>query len=429
MTIKKIRGTRDLFPLTPYTNLYNNLQLYLILHNFQEIHTPIFEFESLFTKNLGISTDIVNKEMYTVSHKHASIEENKGTMVLRPELTAAMMRAYFENNIQNLPTKLFQIGPVFRHERPQKGRYREFFQCSIEIINCLSIGYDLQLLIALDNFFSIHLKEGTFQLEINFLGSITERESYKKALYNYCIKKKNYFPKQIQEKLSENSILRILENTNEEVIEILQDAPLIFEYLNQQSIDTWSTITNGLKEQNILYKHNTKLVRGLDYYNNLIFEFTSCQLGAQNAFCGGGRYDTLSLNFNNKIIPSLGAGIGLDRLLILQELIQNNKNERFFIPILFNNLEIEKNSTCAFVIQNILVKNNIETDIYFDKTSLKSALKKAHNENAIGVIILDEASIQYNTCIVKNMSKEYHQEVIAINDQFITYIKYQFNIH
>ena len=185
MTINKVRGTRDIIPFDNYLALYSTLRSHLKINNYQEIHTPYFECEELFTKNLGVGTDIVNKEMYYVSHIHQNEDYQK--MVLRPELTASMMRAYLEEKIQDSPWKVFEIGPAFRHERPQKGRYREFFQCSIECINAKSIGYDLEVILNLYTLFN-RLIPHKFELQINYIGTHSERVLYKQALYEYCIK-------------------------------------------------------------------------------------------------------------------------------------------------------------------------------------------------------------------------------------------------
>jgi histidyl-tRNA synthetase len=419
MTIKKIKGTRDIFPLTSYTTLSHELRSYLLLHNFHEMHTPIFEFESLFSKNLGLSTDIVNKEMYHVTHKHATVEDKKEGMVLRPELTASMMRAFFELNMQDNPARLFQIGPVFRHERPQKGRYREFFQCSIEIINAKSIGYDTQLLNTLYHFFK-KILDSSFTLEINFLGSPEERTQFKKILYQYCMDNKIHFPEATIQNLNEQSILRILDNKDESIKHALIHAPSIFDCLHTHSIEKWDAITSQLHLLNIPYIHNSRLVRGLDYYNDLIFEFTSSALGAQNTFCGGGRYDELSYNFNQKIIPSLGAGIGIDRLLLIQNTSSNQPLP--IIPIIFDTILNNESIACSLRIQQILYSNRIPTDIYFDKNSLKSSLKKAHGQNAPAVIIITAETIQTHQIIIKNMNGEYDQATITI-ENLVEYIK------
>lgn len=420
MTINKIRGMRDIIPFSKYTKLYENLRSHLLLHNFEEINTPIFEYEELFLKNLGIDTDIVNKEMYYVRHMHGEAKDAK--MVLRPELTASIMRAYVENKIQEMPWKVFQIGSAFRHERPQKGRYREFYTCSIELINAASIGYDVYLLYMLYNFFS-YLIGDNFSIEINYICTNLERDKFRDALYDYCLMREYDFPESVRLRLHKNSILRILDSKDRQVQEVLAEAPLIENFWNSDNIAEWNKVNECLRSLNVPFIHNRNLIRGLDYYNGIIFEFVSKNLGAQNTFCGGGRYDSLSLSFIDKIIPSLGAGIGIDRLLlIIDEIAKNNliNCKKFFVPIILNHFSYEFISF-SLIIQNILLNCNIYSDIYFDKVSYKSGLKKANQEFASYVIMLDEDCIKQKVVIVKNMKSNYLQDIISV-DQVAKYM-------
>jgi histidyl-tRNA synthetase len=422
MAINKVRGTRDLTHFSSYIKLFTHLRSHLLLHNFQEINTPTFEYEELFIKNLGVATDIVNKEMYYVDHIHNLDNEKK--MVLRPEMTAPIMRAYLENNIQDSPWKVFQIGPTFRHERPQKGRYREFYQCSIELINAASVGYDIHLLSLLIEFFKDCIGMN-FTLEINYIGSHEERTAFRNALYTYCFTHKEELPLSIQDKLQLETILRILDSKEEEVKKILQNAPSIKDFWSADNRKDWESITSHLTSLGVSFVHNKNLIRGLDYYNGLIFEFTSNDLGSQNTFCGGGRYDTLSKNFNNKTIPSLGAGIGIDRLLLIMEEIQKIKiEENTFIPILIETQDAI-NLPYSIQINHILTKNNIKSDIFFNKNSLKSGLKKVNSEKASHCIIITEQNIKDKTITLKDMNQEYHQEIIPL-DLFDSKIKDKF---
>ncbi len=411
MAINKIRGTRDIIPFSSYIKLFTHLRSHLLLHNFQEINTPTFEYEELFIKNLGVTTDIVNKEMYYVNHLHNPGNEKK--MVLRPEMTAPIMRAYLENNIQDNPWKVFQIGPTFRHERPQKGRYREFYQCSIELINAASLGYDIHLLSLLIEFFKEFIGMH-FTLEINYIGTHEERTAFRHALYSYCFAHKEAFPQSIQDKLQLETILRILDSKEEQVKKIMEQAPSIEDFWSTENRKEWGSITSHLTSLDISFVHNKNLIRGLDYYNGLIFEFTSHNLGSQNSFCGGGRYDTLSKNFNNKTIPSLGAGIGIDRLLLIMEELENTHiEENTLLPILFDTQHDEALSY-SIQINRILRKKNIKSDIFYNKNSLKSGLKKVNSEKALHCIIITEQNIKDKTITLKDMNEEYYQEVIPL---------------
>ncbi len=416
MNITKTRGTRDIINFDNYIKIFEIIRKHLQFNNFQEIHTPYLEFEELFIKNLGENTDIVNKEMYYVSHIHQNNDEQK--IVLRPELTASIMRAYFEENIQESPWQVFQIGSAFRHERPQKGRYREFFQCSIECINAKSLGYDLEILFILNNLFK-KLINDSFQLQINYIGTLDERLLYKKELYNYCIKNKHLFPEYIQNKLQLDSILRILDSKEETVQKALINAPKISQFWSENNKKEWDNITKDLNKLNINFIHNERLIRGLDYYNGLIFEFVSNNLGAQNTFCGGGRYDELSQNLNPKSqVPSLGAGIGIDRLLLIIEENKNNiiANKRDSHIAIINDSLNESSIFYRISIKQDLEKERIKTKIYFDKESLKSGLKKANNENAYISIIITNTQILNNTIIFKEMQNEKKQIELPYNE-------------
>lgn len=423
MTINKVRGTRDLIPIDNYLSLYNIIRNHLEFNHYIEIHTPYIEYEELFTKNLGIATDIVNKEMYYISHIHQAETDQK--IVLRPEITASIMRAYLEEKIETSPWKVFEIGPAFRHERPQKGRYREFFQCSIECINAKSIGYDIELLFILHSLFN-NVIPNLFELEINYIGSITERTMYKEKLYNYCIANKNKFPQCIQNKLHLESILRILDSKDKEVQKILNDAPKISEFWNDISTKNWISITQGLSKLGIPFIHNEKLIRGLDYYNGLIFEFVSHNLGSQNTFCGGGRYDGLASNIDPKVnTPALGAGIGIDRLLLIMDTLNQKilNTDIKFIAIIIETANIELGIDYSLSISKEFYNHGIKSKIYFDKISLKSGLKKANTENAYLACLITDFNIIHNKITIKEMHNEKKQIELDYKDTLSYIIK------
>jgi histidyl-tRNA synthetase len=410
--MKRVPGTRDIFSYKKYIACYTKLRETLSTHNFEEIHTPLFEEEEVFLKNIGEQTDVISKEIYYVTDKHSTTEKRK---VLRPELTAPIMRAYFENKIQEAPWHVFQIGEAFRHERPQKGRYREFFQCSIESINAPSVGHDVALLSILFNFFK-NIIERTFTLEINYIGSLEERNSYKQALHFFCQENKILKEYLSTHNITDEGILKILDTKNEDIKNVLQEAPSIKEYLLEESVTRWHTITETLTALEIPYTINTRLVRGLDYYNGLVFEFKSEYLGAQDSFCGGGRYDYLSKNFSSKekVISALGAGIGIDRVLLLQE--KNKLPPKKKVAIVFSEKEKNNLFSNAILVQKKLAKEDIPSEIFFDKESLKSSLKKAHNKNFFFAIIINEETRSSEKVILKFMQQDKEQYPSSMDD-------------
>lgn len=414
MQLTKVRGTRDIIPFDPYIQLYEKLRSFLHIRDFIEIHTPHFEYEEVFIKNLGEMSDVVNKEMYYVMNKIATNEDKK--VVLRPEFTASVMRAFLENGIQKAPWKVFSLGAAFRYERPQKGRFREFFQCTIECIDAKSIGYDLEFLSMLYTFFH-SLLANNFSLEINHIGTLSERKAYKKALYNYCLSKKSSLASELIEKLSEENILRILDHKDVDVQQALVDAPLISLFWQNETEKEWEIITNGLDYLKIPFIHNQKLIRGLDYYNGLIFEFSSSLIGAQSAIGGGGRYDDLATNMGSKEkIYSLGAGIGIDRLLLALEATEKKHSHQpsiLFIAIILLSEYNGLGYYYALEFQDQLQKEGLLVKIYFDKESIKSGLKRANAEGAFITCIISVLEIENKSITIKEMSLHGQQFIIS----------------
>ena len=411
----KVRGTRDLIPFKRYVDFFDTVRTHLLLYNFTEIHTPFFEYESVFVKNLGEMSDIVTKEMYYVSHAHSAMDDEK--IVLRPELTASVMRAFLENNIDQLPWRVFSSGPAFRHERPQQGRFREFFQTTIEVIGAKQLTYDIELLSIVFSFFQ-KIIPGLFRLELNYLGTLEERAIYKKALYDYCYEKKTLFPAGYIEGLSEKNILRVLDHKSEGVKSLLETAPTIDRYFGEESKKALGSVTQGLEALAIPYKRNERLIRGLDYYTGLIFEFSTDLLGSQGAIAGGGRYDLLAEQMGSKKpVPSLGVGIGIDRVLLLLEGLDKSKNLPKKIKIgIFVERNQQYNQLCsqALIIERELIALGIVVIIYFDKESMKSALKRANQDRVDYVIIMRD--IESKKYILKSMQEESEQKELTFEE-------------
>jgi histidyl-tRNA synthetase len=419
--MRKVRGTRDIIPFDGYINFFAKIREHLLLYGFIEIHTPLFEFESVFAKNLGEMSDIVSKEMYYVSHVHTSPEEEK--IVLRPELTASVMRAFLENGIQKSPWKVFSCGPVFRHERPQQGRFREFFQVTIEALDAIHSAHDIELISMTFSFFQKIIPH-LFRVELNYLGTTNERQAYKSALYTYCLSKKELFPEGYIEELSEKNILRILDHKNDLVKNALAEAPLLREFLQEESLSKFNFIIKALEKLDIPYTINLRLIRGLDYYTGLVFEFSSSFLGSQNAIAGGGRYDTLAQQMGSKKeIPSLGVGIGVDRVLLLLEQMQKEKNSSLQKSVgIVLEIENEKSDLLyyeAICLKKAFIEEGIYAVTYFDKISLKSAIKKANQDGVSYVVIINEKSLSSSTYILKDMKEKKEQEELSLSELIV----------
>jgi histidyl-tRNA synthetase len=310
--IKKVRGTQDILSMTTTNWLMRRVHDHFSRAHFTHIQTPVLEFESLFKRAVGEHTDVVSKEMYTLS------TNDKDVLCLRPEATAGVVRAFLENRIVERPWKVFTEGPIFRHERPQKGRWRQFSQTSFEVIGTNDLATHVQFLATLNDFFTRTLGLQDVVLHCNFLGTSEDRITHKKALVAFLDLHKSAICQTCVAR-AESNPLRIFDCKNPECQAIYDQAPLITDHLSHESQQRWNTVNEWCDMLSINRIHNPLLVRGLDYYNELVFEFTSPHLGAQSAFCGGGAYN-LSHAFGLKdALPSIGAAFGTERLAMIIE--------------------------------------------------------------------------------------------------------------
>jgi len=283
------------------------------LYGYGEMSTPIFEFSNVFARTLGDTSDIVTKEMYT-------FQDRKGeSITLRPEGTAGIARAFISNGLSNeLPFKAFYTGPMFRYERPQKGRQRQFHQVGVELLGVVDPQGDVEI-IALGQqvLQSLNLK-GNIKLELNTLGDIESRDTYRAALVKYLTQYKDKLSQDSCERLEKNP-LRILDSKDEGDREVIQEAPLLGEYLNAASLEFYDILKNGLMDLGIDFVENPRLVRGLDYYGHTAFEFTTDALGAQGTVMAGGRYDGLIKTMGGPQTCGVGWAAGVERLSMLLE--------------------------------------------------------------------------------------------------------------
>jgi histidyl-tRNA synthetase len=332
-TIKAVRGTRDLLP--PETALWNRIEAtarqVFARYNFGEIRTPIFEDTSLFARSVGEETDIVSKEMYTWEDRARAQSEKSQTLTLRPENTAGVVRAYIEHKLGETGQlqKLYYIGPQFRRERPQKGRYRQFWQIGAEVIGPQSAGSESPLRDAevLEMLASLldELGIGGWTLELNSVGSSADRERYNQALREALIP---VAPKMCVDcqRRAETNPLRVLDCKVPEDQPIIETLPKIADYLGDDSRAHFAAVIAALDAAGVPYHLNPRLVRGLDYYTRTTFEFTHGGLGAQNALLGGGRYDGLSEAIGGPKAPGIGFAMGLDRLVLTLQAQELNQN-------------------------------------------------------------------------------------------------------
>lgn len=315
---QSVRGTRDLLPTTKKVFRAIESKAYSCAQNygFKEIETPIFEFSEVFHRSLGETSDAVSKETYTFTDRGGD------SITLRPEGTAGVVRAYVSEGLaQHNPNKLYYYGPMFRYERPQKGRFRQFYQFGVEVLGLENPQADVEVL---DLAWKI-LKEiglsGKTTLEINTLGDHESRLAYRQALVEYLTPLKDQLSEDSKVRLEKNP-LRILDSKDEGDKKIIYGAPKMDDYLSENAKHFFQTVTDGLMELKIPFHINPKLVRGLDYYCHTVFEFVTTELGAQGTVLAGGRYDGLVETLGGQKTPAVGWASGVDRLAELCQTLQ-----------------------------------------------------------------------------------------------------------
>ena len=390
--LQSVRGTHDHLPedMYKYNNIITKAEKISALYGFKPMATPIFEFSNVFKKTLGESSDIVTKEMYTFNDKGG--EE----ITLRPEGTAGIVRAIISNGLsQEMPFKAFYHGPMFRYERPQKGRLRQFHQIGIELLGTKSEQADIEIIACANNLIKALDIDKSSTLHINSLGNITERKTYIADLLIYLKDYRNKLSIESKDRFEKNP-LRILDSKSEEDIEIVKNAPKLINYLETESKESFSKVLEGLTNLNISYKINHKLVRGLDYYNNTTFEFITDKLGSQSAILAGGRYDNLMKQMGGPDIPGIGWAAGIERLALLTTIKEHNKKNISIIPI-----GIENNILCISLADELRSKN-VSIDMGYSG-NLKKRLKQANKISSDYAVIIGDEEVQKNNAIIRNL--------------------------
>ncbi|WP_343187949.1 histidine--tRNA ligase [Buchnera aphidicola (Periphyllus koelreuteriae)] len=355
-------------------------------YGYVEIRLPIIEKTKLFYKSIGNVTDIVEKEMYTF------LDKNKKNITLRPEGTASCSRAFIENNLsKDIKQRFWYFGPMFRYERPQNGRYRQFYQFGCEVYGLNTPEIDIELIILLNRCWKKLKIENYIFLEINSIGTIESRENYKIDLIKFFILNKKKLDNNSKKRLYTNP-LRILDSKNKKIQNLIKKAPILLNYLDKNSKKNFNYICKFLKKLKISYKINTKLIRGLDYYNDTVFEWKikNKKFLSQNTVCAGGRYDKLINTLGGSSIPALGFAIGMERLIsIINEKKKNKKiilSVDIYIISNFNKKNID-HIKISEKIRNFFNKLYIVQD--FNIGSIKKKLIRAKKFNSKIIIIIN----------------------------------------
>ena len=404
--IQSVRGMKDILPsdCKTYRSIENILISAATQFGYKEIRTPLLEDSELFIKSIGDGTDIVDKEMYTF------IDSKGNSYSMRPEGTASCARAIIESGNSNTINKLWYCGPFFRHERPQKGRYRQFHQFGAEFTGVESYEADIEVIL-LTKYMWEKLKVNP-KLTVNTIGDSEDRKKYIKSLVQYLEKYDKDFEDDDRKKIKKNP-LRILDSKKERIRNILIDAPKISNYLSKDSALHFEKYTSGLVKNNINFEIDLHLVRGLDYYNKTVFEYVDNTDNTQNTICAGGRYDFLFENIFNKKVPALGFAIGIDRLVdFLNYDINSSENINFYVIVLR-----EQDFTYAQKVSNEIRKysDSYSISIDYSCSNLKAQLKKANKLEANYCIIIGENESAGESIQIKNMSSS-DQDNIALND-------------
>ena len=378
-----------------------------VLHaySYNEIRTPVVERSELFQRTIGENTDIVAKEMYTF------VDRNDQSLSLRPEATAGIIRAGIDQGFfYNQTQKLWSIGPMYRYERPQKGRYRQFHQINMEAFGFPGPDIDFEMILLTGRIWKA-LNLSPLQLELNSLGSPESRKEYKRQLQDYFNDHQKELDEDSLRRLGRNP-LRILDSKNPDLQEIIESAPKMVDFLDQESNEHFEGLMAMLQEHAIEYSLNTRLVRGLDYYTRTVFEWTTDQLGAQATVCGGGRYDALVAELGGKTTSAIGCAIGLERLIELVDVSdQNEQNNppKIYIVAVGSKAEEE-----GFVLAEELrdAYPNLSIEMNLNGGRFKQQFKRADKAGADIALILGDDEISQQTVGVKPMRSEGHQETV-----------------
>ena len=382
--LRNLRGTADLMPdqLIKWQNVESLIREQLQRSSVREIRTPIIEMTELFERGIGEATDVVSKEMYTF------LDRGERSCTLRPEGTASVVRAIINNGLSNnLYQKLWYMGPMFRYERPQAGRQRQFHQLGVEFIGYESPNSDVKIIsLAWDILQKLGVRE--LNLEINSLGDIDDRKAYQTFFLKFLEDNLDKLDDDSKARIYKNP-LRILDTKNAKTQEILENAPKLFDFLSEKSMERYSIIKNKLEELQIPYKENNRLVRGLDYYSHTAFEITSGSLGSQATVCGGGRYDDLIEQMGGGRIPAIGFAIGLERLILIAG---NELDKRREIDIYIVN-KGEFAESLALNLSRKLSDFDLITELDMSGASFSKQFKKAGKCKTKSVIVIgdDEA--------------------------------------
>ncbi|MBI4495376.1 MAG: histidine--tRNA ligase [Deltaproteobacteria bacterium] len=403
MPIQGIRGFKDILPgeIEKWRFIEEEARRIFGLFGFAELRIPLLERTELFARSIGEATDIVGKEMYTF------FDRDGESLTLRPEATASIMRAYLEHGlfIREPVGKYYFIGPMFRHERPQKGRFRQFHQIDAEFLGLSEARADAEILAMLMDYLQ-GLGLRNLDLQINSLGCPACRAPYKKEIQAFLLRGRESLCPDCQRRLETNP-LRIFDCKREDCQKALSGAPVVLDFLCPECLRHFEQVRTMLDDLGLPYTLNPRLVRGLDYYTRTAFEVVAGDLGAQNAVCGGGRYDGLAEEIGGPPVPGIGFAIGMERLITLL----GEKGELVRRPRVFLALLGEAAWRRGFILARDLRAAGIWTELDYEGKSLKSQMRRADRLGSRFVVILGEEELRRERAVLRDLAAKTQEEV------------------
>ncbi|MFB2578301.1 histidine--tRNA ligase [Acinetobacter sp. c2-A9] len=417
-TITAIKGFNDILPsqTVAWRRLEQVLADLMDSYGYQQIRLPMVEQTALFKRAIGDATDIVEKEMYTFFDKGNPPE----SLTLRPEGTAGCVRAMLEHNLLRGATpRVWYVGPMFRYEKPQKGRYRQFHQFGVESFGVATPDMDAELILMTARLWKQMGVADKVQLELNTLGEMHERTAYRTALVEYLTAHKDSLDEDSQRRLSTNP-LRILDSKIESTQKLLENAPKLHDFLEEDSLNHFNQLQDYLRQAGIDFTINQKLVRGLDYYNKTVFEWTTTHLGSQGTICGGGRYDALIGQLKGKpdqTVPAAGFGMGMERLLLLlEQQLKDEQNRECEVFLVAEPAYQAQAMVLAEQLRDGFAEQGKKIRLKMgSQGSMKSQMKKADQSGAMLALILGERESQSQQILIKDLSNA-EQTQLALPD-------------
>ena len=419
--IQAIRGMNDCSPTESplWQWIEGQVRQILSSYGYSEVRMPIVESTPLFARAIGEVTDVVSKEMYT-------FWDNDEQLTLRPEGTAGCVRAAIEHGwIYNNEQRLWYMGPMFRHERPQKGRYRQFHQAGVEVFGIATPEIDAELIILTTRLWKALGIDQHVSLQLNSIGSLEARANYRSALVAFLENHQDLMSDEEKERLVKNP-LRILDTKNQALQDVLDGAPKLLDYLDDESHEHFAQLCGLLDAVGIQYEINPKLVRGLDYYNKTVFEWVTSALGAQGTVCGGGRYDGLVEQLGGHATSGVGFAMGLERLVLLVQEVNKSIPVKSAVDI-YVVYQGEGTTLAAFQLAEKLRSElpHLSTMLHCSGGNFKKQFKRADKSGATLALVLGESEVQNNQVVVKHLLGAAEQQTIDVSN-LIEHVKAQF---